>query len=270
MNKIDRKLTVFLSLTLLFLLPSCVKENVFLDEAGDKTAQVSNLQGDIKWANAIVTVRKSYSGRSYFQLEERVTLDPVGWENPYSGEVRALVAYSGLGQKSDFCTKAVAVERIDSIITKEANYIDIEDGMKSPPADEQVFLVDVGYKTTSDLLAGSDPVEIVSSMGTPDWLTFSEDGYLTIHFATYWGGVATHSVSLYASKAHPDHLYFVHRNNYDLQTNWGEGLIAFKMFHMYIGRKDEFRTPREITLHWMSFDGEKEAVFKYGRRVENK
>jgi len=39
---------------------------------------------------------------------------------------------------------------------------------------------------------------------------------------------------------------------------------------MYIGRKDEFSDPREITLHWMSFDGEKEAVFKYGRRVENK
>lgn len=230
----------------------------------------SNLPESISWANAIVTVKSSQAGRYYFQLDDNTTLEPYNWPNPFHKEVRALLAYSDTRKSSDLCTKLVSVSRIDSLLTKDANYIDIEDGIDSNPSDAQVFIVDTGYKTTAELLNNSDPVEIVSSSGTPDWLTYSEDGYLTIHFATYWGGVATHSVNLYASKAHPDHLYFVHKNNGDLQTNWNEGLVAFKMFHMYIGRKDEFSDPREITLHWMSFDGEKEAVFKYGRRVENK
>ena len=243
------------------------------DDLWDKsyeTASVSNIQESIGWANAIVTVKSSQSGRFYFQLDDDTTLEPSDWKNPFHKEVRALLSYADLKIASDLCSKTVRVERIDSLITKDANYIDIEDGLKTPASNEQVYLVDAGYKTTSDLLSFSDPVEIVSSEGVPDWLSYSEDGYLTIHFATYWGGVTSHSVNLYASKAHPDHLYFVHKNNGDLQTTWSEGLLAFKLFHMYIGRKDDLSSPRDITLHWLSFDGEKTAVFRYGKRIVNK
>lgn len=236
----------------------------------DNVNSASSIAESIMWADAIVTVKSSQSGSTYFQLDEKNTLEPYKWTNPFRTEVRALLSFSDTKMSSDMFSKLVTVNRIDSLLTKEANYVDINDGLDIPPSDAQVFIVDVGYETTSELLNNSDPVEIVSSNGTPDWLTFSEDGYLTIHFATYWGGVATHSVNLYASKSHPDHLYFVHKNNGDLQTSWGEGLVAFKLFHMYLGRKDEFLSPREVTLHWMSFDGEQEAVFKYGRRVDNK
>ena len=234
------------------------------------TAIIQGMEESIKWADAIVTVKSSQSGSIYFQLDQDVTLEPAEWTNPFHKEVRALLSYTELSGQSSLCSKLVKVDRIDSLTTKEANYISIDDGLKSPPSNEQVFLVDVGYKTTSELLSNSDPLEIVSSEGVPDWLSFSEDGYLTIHFATYWGGVTSHSVNLFASKSHPDHLYLVHKNNGDIQTTWSEGLVAFKMFHMYIGRKDEFQSPREITLHWMSFDGEKQAVFKYGKRLGNK
>ena len=234
------------------------------------TAIIQGMEESIRWADAIVTVKSSQSGRIYFQLDQDVTLEPAEWTSPFHKEVRALLSYSDLSGESDLCSKIVKVNRIDSLTTKDANYINIDDGVKSPSSVEPVFLVDVGYKTTSELLSNSDPLEIVSSDGVPDWLSFSEDGYLTIHFATYWGGVTSHSVNLYASKSHPDHLFLVHKNNGDIQTTWSEGLVAFKMFHMYIGRKDEFQSPREITLHWMSFDGEKQAVFKYGKRLGNK
>ena len=268
-NKMKEKLVAFL--LPLLIMPSCVGLS---DEGFDINdmypAQVSSLEESIKWANALVTVKSSQSGTFYFQLDDNVTLEPAEWGNPYHKEVRALLAYSDTKQASALFTRKVHVDRIDSLVTKEANYIDVEDGISSPASSQSVYIVDPGYSTTADLLANSDPVEIVSSNGMPDWLTFSEDGYLTVHFATYWGGVTSHSINLYASKAHPDHLYLIHKNNGDLQVDWSEGLVAFKLFHMYIGRKDEYTTPRAITLHWLSFDGEQEATFKYGRRVENK
>ena len=255
----------------LFLMPSCVSlSNDEYDINDIYPSQVSSLAESIQWADALVTVKSSQSGSFYFQLDDKTTLEPAEWGNPYHNEVRALLAYSETKIVSKLCSKTVHVDRIDSLVTKEANYIDVEDGITTPASTQSVYIVDPGYSTTADLLSSSDPVEIVSSDGTPDWLTFSEDGYLTVHFATYWGGVTSHTINLYASKAHPDQLYLVHKNNGDLQVDWSEGLVAFKLFHMYIGRKDEYTTPNDITLHWLSFDGEKEATFKYGRRVENK
>ena len=93
-------------------------------------ADVTSMQESIRWANAIVTVRTASSGRSYFQLSDDSTLDPLGWQNPFSKEVRALVAYSELTDKSDFCTRSVKVERIDSIVTRDAAYISIESDLK--------------------------------------------------------------------------------------------------------------------------------------------
>ena len=272
-NRIVTGCLAMMMLSSVFSFYSCTSDSLEDIEGimyKEGTAMIKGMEESIRWADAIVTVKSSQSGQYYFQLDQDTTLEPADWTNPYHKEVRALLSFSGLNEKSDLCSKKVKVEKIDSLITRDANYIDIDDGVNSPSSNELVFLVDVGYKTTSELLSNSDPLEIVSSDGVPDWLSFSEDGYLTIHFATYWGGVTSHSVNLYASKSHPDHLFLVHKNNGDIQSTWSEGLVAFKMFHMYIGRKDDFQSPREITLHWMSFDGEKQAVFKYGKRLGNK
>ncbi len=267
MKKIDGKLFAFFSLTLLVALSSCMKETSLLDDLGrDQTAQVSGLRDDIQWANAIVTVRKSFSGRNYFQLEDGVTLEPIDWENPYKEEVRALVAYKGLDRKSDFCTKAITVERIDSIATRDAAYIDVEDGL-SGGSSLPVSTVSTGFDSVSELLNASSPVDVVTSDGIPDWMTFSEDGYLMIHFATFWGDVTRHSVNLYASRKHPDHLYLVHKDNGDFQSSWNESLVAFRICQMYMSRKDEYKDPTSVVLHWMSFSGEKTLRLRYGNRA---
>lgn len=262
---LSRHFLVAFSLTLLVSISSCVKENVSIDDYRNQSAEVSGLKGDIRWANAIVTVRRSYSGRNYFQLEDGVTLDPIGWENPFSGEVRALVAYSGLDRESDFCTRAVSVERIDSIVTRDAAYIDVYDGM-SGGSYFPVNPVYTGFDSVEEMFNSSSPVDVVTSEGIPDWMTFSEDGYLMIHFATFWGDVTRHSVNLYASLKHPDHLYLVHKDNGDLQSVWKESLVAFRICQLYMSRKDEYSNPGSIVLHWMSFGGEKTLRLKYGTR----
>ena len=91
-----------------------------------------------------------------------------------------------------------------------------------------------------------------------------------IHFATFWGEIAQHTVNLYALRDHPDHLYLVHKDNGDLQSSWKESLVAFKICHLYPFRKDGFDNPESIVLHWMSFNGEKFVVLKYGQRAVEK
>ena len=262
-----RHFLVAFSLALFFSLSSCVKEDVPLGDTTSQTAEVSGLQEDIRWANAIVTVRRSFSGRSYFQLEDDVTLDPVGWDNPFKEEVRALVAYTGLDRESDFCTKAITVERIDSIATRDGAYIDVDDGL-SGGSSFQVTSVQTGFESVTEMFKASTPIDVVTSEeGIPDWMTFSEDGYLMIHFATFWGDVTRHSVNLYASRKHPDHLFLVHKDNGDFQSTWKESLVAFRICQLYMSRKDEYMNPKSVVLHWMSFSGEKTLRLRYGNRA---
>lgn len=261
-----RLMAVVLMLVPLLLSSSCQDAESDILGAEGQSAEVSSMRDDIRWANAIVTVRRSSLGRNYFQLDEYTTLDPVGWDNPFSEEVRALVAYSDLNQKTDFCTKAVEVERIDSIVTRDAAYINIPDGLPGG-TNLPVSAVQPGFESVKEMFDASSPVDIVTDQGIPDWMTFSEDGYLMIHFATFWGDVTRHSVNLYASLRHPDHLYLVHKDNGDMQSSWEESLVAFRICQMYMSRKDEYKDPGSIVLHWMSFSGEKTLRLKYGNRA---
>ena len=118
-ERINKLKTFVVALTLLAAF-SCAGLDDDMDSPSvNTTADVTSMQESIRWANAIVTVRTASSGRSYFQLSDDSTLDPLGWQNPFSKEVRALVAYSELTDKSDFCTRSVKVERIDSIVTRD-------------------------------------------------------------------------------------------------------------------------------------------------------
>lgn len=214
--------------------------------------------GDIE-ANAIVTVRLSSMGFTYFQLDESTTLEPSGWETQEDGEFRALLNYSVLDRKSRYCTKVVKVNGIDPITTKPASFIGTKYFEPNP------------VRTVEEVMERCDPVELVSSDGKLDWLTVCEDGYMTIHFACLSSGEVEHSVDMYADKNRPDHLYFSHESKGDKSTSWTEGLVAFKIDHLYY-TSDLYPSgdPGTVTLHWMSFDGEKTATFKYGQRAIGK
>ena len=108
--------------------------------------------------NALVTVKPTSENAFFLQLDDTTTLLPVNMtSSPFgSKEVRALTNFSEVNEPSEGYSKAVHINWIDSILTKN-------------------IAPDLGAK--NDSIYGKDPVEIVG-----DWVTIAEDGYLTLRF----------------------------------------------------------------------------------------
>lgn len=177
--------------------------------------------------NAVVTVKTSASGATYFQLDEETTLEPVEWRSPYKSETRALLNYSELTSESADFTKQVKVNWIDSVLTKNAVAMSV-----SELSSEE----------------GNDPVEVVD-----DWLTVCEDGYMTIHFVSKRGeDRITHKVSLGVNPDNPYVFYLRYDKNGDLGTYWKEEFAAFRIGD-FVPASDQ---PVKITLHWRSYSGQ--------------
>ena len=115
--------------------------------------------------NALVTVKPVSDNSFFLQLDDSTTLLPANLtSSPYGDkEVRALVNFSVVNEPSEGYTKAVHVNWIDSILTKQ-------------------IAPDLGVD--NDSVYGTDPVEMIK-----DWVTIAEDGYLTLRFRTLWGDV---------------------------------------------------------------------------------
>ncbi len=192
---------------------------------------------DAYWGpNALVTVKTTDSGASYFQVDEKTTLEPQGWTNPYKREVRALLRYSETSEASDLFSKKVKVEWIDSVRTKSAVAYDDE------------------FKKGNNVA-----VALYN-----DWITCCEDGYLTIHFGTWFGrdGKIVHYMDLAVDPETHD-LHLRHDNNGDNgDVAWGEGVIAFKIDDLLGDVKDG----QELTLHWKNSNGDGSAKVKYSSR----
>lgn len=186
--------------------------------------------------NALVTIKTTESGTDYFQLDEKTTLEPKGWTNPYKREVRALLKYSELSESSDLFSKKVAIVWIDSVRTKSA-----------VPYDEE-------FKKGNNVA-----VALYN-----DWITCCEDGYLTLHFAAWFGrdGKVVHYMDLAVDPETHD-LYLRHDDNGDnVNVALGEGVIAFKIDDLLTDVKDG----QELTLHWKASNGEQSAKVKYCSR----
>ena len=183
--------------------------------------------------NALVTIKTTGSGVNYFQLDEKTTLEPKGWTNPYKREVRALVNYSELSEASDRFSKMVTVEWIDSVRTKNAVAYDDE------------------FKKGNN----------VAISLYKDWVTCCEDGYITLHFVAWFGqgGKIVHNIDLAVDPESHD-LYLKHDNNGDDGYGApGDGVIAFKIDDLLKDVKDG----QELTLHWKDSDGERSAKVRY-------
>lgn len=192
--------------------------------------------------NAIVTVKPENDGQKFFmQLDDSTTLTPLNMNrSPYgSKEVRAFVNFSYAEQQNDKRNFNVYVNWMDSILTKQT----------AP---------DLG--TQNDLKYGDDPVEI----GTSDWVTIAEDGYLTLSFKTRWGGTRPHYVNL-VTGSNPDDPYevtFYHNADGDVNGYWGYGIVAFKLDKL----PDTNGKTVDLTLKWKSFNGDRKVTFKYCTR----
>ena len=199
--------------------------------------------------SAVVTVKPDATNDSFcMQLDDRTVLQPVNMKKSPFGtrEVRALVNYreptpsesqNGHTNK-DF--KEVYVNWLDSILTK-----------KTVPS-----LGEEQDKKTY----GNDGVEIFG-----DWCTVVEDGYLTLHFQTYWRpGHILHLVNLVTGTdpADPYKVVFRHNANGDNYGQADDAIVAFDLRDL----PDTQGATVDLTLEWLSFSGVKSAKFKYRTR----
>ncbi len=222
MNKIRTYLTLLLVTCLTFGLQSC-------DIDDDDSARVS-------YPSAIVTLKTNpKDGTFYLQLDSATTLLPTNMNASPSGtkQVRALVNY----KLEDSATKK-EMQRV---------YVNWIDTIRTKPLD-----ANLGAK--NDSIYGSYPLEILK-----DWTTVVEDGYFTIRFRTYFGGLAQHTISLV--KTADPYVLELHQNpNGDKEGGvMRDGLIAFDLSSL----PDTKGKTMELTIKWKSFSGDKTTTFKY-------
>lgn len=196
---------------------------------------------DLRYPNALVTVKPTGEKTFYLQLDDKTTLLPTNIATPPFGskEVRALVNYKEVDEDSGEYTKAVYVNWIDSILTKS-------------------IALDLG--TENDVVYGTDPVEIVN-----DWVTIAEDGYLTLRFRTLFGnGNKAHLVNLLASTdpSKPYEVEFRHNAYGDTYGYEADGLVAFNLNSL----PDTEGETVKLKLKWKSFSGDKSVEFDYATR----
>jgi len=196
---------------------------------------------NLRYPNALVTV-KPIDGNSFFlQLDDSTTLLPTNITSSPFGkkEVRALINLSVVDKPSEGYDKAVHINWIDSILTKQ-------------------IAPDLGLD--NDSIYGTDPIEIIN-----DWVTIVEDGYLTLRFRTIYGDYGkAHFVNLLTSTdpTKPYEVEFRHNAYGDTHGMQRDGLVAFCLDNL----PDTNGNTVKLKLKWKSFSGDKSVEFDYKTR----
>lgn len=194
-----------------------------------------------RYPNALVTVKPTDGNSFFLQLDEKTTLLPTNMTtSPYGNrEVRALVNYDEVDKPSQGYTKAIHINWIDSILTKQT-------------------VPNLGAE--NDAKYGTDPIEIVN-----DWVTIAEDGYLTLRFRTLFGDASkTHYVNLLVNTnpSNPYELEFRHNASGDTYGREADGLVAFNINNL----PDTEGKTVKLKLKWKSFSGNKSTEFDFTTR----
>lgn len=196
---------------------------------------------ELRYPNALVTVKPLSDKSYYLQLDDSTTLLPTNITTSPFGEkeVRALVNYKEVKDPSEGYSKAIYINWIDSLLTKP-------------------IAPDLGSE--NDEVYGTDPVEIIN-----DWVTIAEDGYLTLRIRTIYGDHSkAHYVNLLQSTdpAKPYEVEFRHNAYGD---NYGREADAIIAFNLNTLPDTEGKTVK-LKLKWKSFGGDKSAEFDYCTR----
>lgn len=182
---------------------------------------------------------------------------------PYEGEVTALFTikqnaegalyFQAGGQKllpRDFNWAFVRQQRVMANV-----YVDA--AMQDEYRTCSVYWVeplDEGEFNCPDVAAGSvarasDGIDILLS----SWITGVDDGYLTIHYNTWWGNVPVHhDFSLVCQDTeNPYSLFLVQDSHGDGQDEQAEGIICFDINKL----PDTGGETVKLTLNWIKLDG---------------
>jgi hypothetical protein len=193
------------------------------------------------YPNAIVTVKPYDNGEFFLQLNDSVAFSVANMAvSPYgTKEIRAFINFSYADNNVGSLNRKVNINWMDSILTKKT-------------------VITKGAE--DDALYGKDPIDIYN-----DWMTVSEDGYLTLHFRIAMGmGGVRHSVNL-VTGVNPENPYeveFRHDANHDDSaslSDLSDGIVAFKLSSL---PNTQGRTVK-LKVDWKSSEGNKSAEFDY-------
>lgn len=176
---------------------------------------------------AIATVKQDASGLVFLQLDEETCLYPVTYPETFTRECRIICNLSWL-YGSMHCT----IHWMDYL--QEGS---VETGVSGE----------------------GDPVDVLD-----DWMTCLEDGYLTIHYSTFWGdGSVPHRLRLVTGEnpEDPFEVRLLHENGGDEPLEEADALVYFDLSSLPpagIGQK--------LTLKWKNGSGYAAKSFLYKSR----
>lgn len=178
------------------------------------------------------------------KVDKNTYLNPLNvTKPPYDKEIRAFIRYYKAENQTSNDAKVTDVQLtwLEKMLTKDLAENKGEDNKKE---------------------YGDDEIEIYD-----DWCTVAEDGYVTLHFTTYFGmGGITHSINLVnvSDAEHPNKYRLYHNANGDVRGQQNDGYVSFKIFDRADSDKDA-----TIELEWNSFSGVKSVKFQHNPVAPN-
>ena len=173
---------------------------------------------------AIVSVRQSASGTVYFQVDDQTRLLPSGDGGVFKGLERII------------CGLRIS-ELADPDYGCHADVIWFE-------------ALDKGTTTSDSSVKGEDPVGILS-----DWMTSCEDGYLTLHYETWWGEKTIPHAFYLVTGLNPEDPYEVwlrHDAKGDGRVKKADSLVFFDLQSLP-ETENGYVT---LTLKWLNGEGQ--------------
>ena len=224
-----KRIRIILAMVPILLLASCAKENM-----SDRYWEGQSADGVLSAAyKAILTVKKTPTDTVYFQLDDSTTIYPQNCQNNFKR------------MKKLFCDIVVYDKPTGRF--KYTGFVNW-----SEPIDEGTVTADASVK-------GDIGLNIVD-----DWMTGAEDGYLTLHYNTWWGlNPVQHKLYLITGTNPADPYELVLRQDAcgDKKDEEGDALVCFDI-NSLPDTGDEYK---ELTLKWTSSGGtaaEKKFKFK--------
>lgn len=215
-------------LLLALLASSCMKAD--MDNWIDGAPIDDNATGEYM---AILTVKKTPTDSVYFQLNDSTTIYAANYQNNYSRMERV------------YCDITVTNKKVGRFnYTGTINWLE--------PLDE-------GKVTSDSTVPGSDGLDILN-----DWMTGVEDGYLTLHYSTWWGSNPVQHDFYLVTGVNPSDPYEVELRqnaNGDKKAEEGDSLVCFDINSL----PDTGGQYKTLTLKWTTSGGsasEKEFKFK--------
>ncbi|MBO4434103.1 MAG: hypothetical protein J5769_01450 [Bacteroidales bacterium] len=213
---------------LILLLPSCAKENS--GGWGDHY-----LEGETADFLAILTIKKTPTDTVYFQLDDSTTIYAANYQYDYTRMEKV------------FCD--ISVTNRPEGRFKYKGYINWLE-----PIEE-------GQVTADASASGNLGLDILD-----DWMTSVEDGYLTIHYNTWWGSKPVqHKMYVITGTNPADPYELVLRQDAcgDKKDEKGDALICFDINSL----PETGDNYTELKLKWTSSGGTAaEKTFKFKTR----